>query len=82
MGNFFRTLLGNQILVCGACGWAVAQIMKTIIYALVNHEMKWERMVGDGGMPSGHSATVSAMATASGIVYGVQSFANAHRCPS
>ena len=45
MGNFFRTLLGNQILVCGACGWAVAQIMKTIIYALVNHEIDRKSVV-------------------------------------
>lgn len=74
MGSFFRSILNNKILICGACGWATAQIMKTIIYALVNRELRWERMVGDGGMPSGHSATVSAMATASGIIYGVESF--------
>ena len=58
----------------------MAQILKTMIYALVNHEVKWERMVGDGGMPSGHSATVSAMATASGVVYGIQSFEFAIAC--
>lgn len=74
MGNFFNALWSNQILVCGVSGWAVAQVMKTCIYALINHELRWERLVGDGGMPSGHSATVSAMATASGILYGVQSF--------
>ena len=74
MGNFFRALLNNKMLVCGVSGWAVAQILKTCIYALVNHEIRWERMVGDGGMPSGHSARVSAMATASGILYGIQSF--------
>ena len=51
-----------------------------MIYALVNHEVKWERMVGDGGMPSGHSATVSAMATASGVIYGIQSFEFAIAC--
>ncbi len=80
MVNFFRALLSNKILVCGTCGWAVAQILKTMIYALVNHEVKWERMVGDGGMPSGHSATVSAMATASGVIYGIQSFEFAIAC--
>ena len=74
MVNFIKPLCSNQILACGISGWAVAQILKTCIYALVNHELRWERMVGDGGMPSGHSATVSAMATASGILYGVQSF--------
>ena len=80
MVNVFRALLSNKILVCGTCGWAVAQILKTMIYALVNHEVKWERMVGDGGMPSGHSATVSAMATASGVIYGIQSFEFAIAC--
>ena len=74
MGNFFKALWSNQILVCGVSGWAVAQVLKTCIYALINHELRWERLVGDGGMPSGHSATVSAMATASGIMYGAQSF--------
>lgn len=74
MGNFFNALWSNQILVCGVSGWAVAQVLKTCIYALINHELRWERLVGDGGMPSGHSATVSAMATASGILYGAQSF--------
>lgn len=80
MGNFFRALLSNKVLVCGVCGWAVAQVAKTAIYTLVNHEVRWERIVGDGGMPSGHSATVSAMATASGILYGVQSFEFAIAC--
>ena len=80
MGNFFRAILNNKILVCGVSGWAVAQVLKTIIYALVNRELRWERMVGDGGMPSGHSATVSAMATASGIIYGAQSFEFAIAC--
>lgn len=80
MKYFFRALLSNRILVCGVSGWAVAQVLKTCIYALVNHEVRWERMIGDGGMPSGHSATVSAMATASGILYGVQSFEFAIAC--
>ena len=53
MGNFFRAILNNKILVCGVSGWAVAQVLKTIIYALVNRELRWERMVGDGGMPLG-----------------------------
>ena len=62
MGKILTGLLNNKVLVCGVSGWAVAQVLKTVIYVLVHHEMRWERMVGDGGMPSGHSATVSAMA--------------------
>ena len=74
MRSFWTALVSNKILVCGVYGWAMAQVLKTIIYALVNKEIRWERMVGDGGMPSGHSATVSAMASASGFLYGLQSF--------
>ena len=74
MRSFFFFFVSNKILVCGVYGWAMAQVLKTIIYALVNKEIRWERMVGDGGMPSGHSATVSAMASASGFLYGLQSF--------
>lgn len=80
MEKFLTALLNNKVLVCGVCGWAVAQVMKTVIYALVHREIRWERMVGDGGMPSGHSATVSAMAAASGIIYGFETFEFAVSC--
>jgi hypothetical protein len=45
-----------------------------IIHSVINHTLDWERLVGDGGMPSAHSATVSAMAGTCAIVYGVGSF--------
>lgn len=80
MGDFLAALLSNRILICGVSGWAVAQILKTIIYALVNREIRWERMFGDGGMPSGHSATVSAMAAAAGLLYGFDTFEFAISC--
>lgn len=80
MGNFLTALLNNKVLVCGISGWAVAQVMKTTIYALIHREIRWERMVGDGGMPSGHSATVSAMATAAGFIYGFETFEFAISC--
>ena len=73
-------LLRNHILICGACAWAVAQVLKTIIYGLVHKEIRCERMFGDGGMPSGHSATVSAMATAAGMRYGLDTFEFAITC--
>lgn len=80
MGGFLTSLLNNKVLVCGVSGWAVAQVMKTVIYALIHREIRWERMIGDGGMPSGHSATVSAMAASAGILYGFQSFEFAISC--
>lgn len=80
MRDFAMALLSNKILICGAAGWAVAQVLKMIIYALINKELCWERIVGDGGMPSGHSATVSAMACASGLFYGFETFEFAVTC--
>lgn len=80
MNNFVTALLNNKVLVCGAAGWAVAQVLKTIIYALVHREFCLERIVGDGGMPSGHSATVSAMAAAAGLLYGFETFEFAITC--
>lgn len=80
MAGFITALFRNKVLICGVAGWAVAQVMKTIIYAILHREIRWERMVGDGGMPSGHSATVSAMASSSGLLYGFDSFEFAVTC--
>lgn len=66
-------ILHNKVLVIGACTWMVAQVVKTIIYVIVNKELRWERLVGDGGMPSCHSATVTAVAITTGIMYGFDS---------
>ncbi len=56
------------------CGWFVAQFLKTLIYMWFNRKFVAERMVGGGGMPSSHSATVCALATAAGMEYGGGSF--------
>ena len=72
---FLQGLIHNPVLVAGVMGWFVAQIAKTIIHLLLTKKLVWERMVGSGGMPSSHSATVCALATAAGIQYGSESFA-------
>ena len=41
---------------------------------MITREFVWERMIGSGGMPSSHSATVCALATAAGMKYGGGSF--------
>ena len=63
-------LLNNQILVNSLLAWAAAQIIKTILYAAVHRQIDLHRLFGDGGMPSGHSATVTAMATTAALEYG------------
>lgn len=66
-------LLHNQILLCALCAWGLAQLIKTVLYAILNHELDWGRLMGDGGMPSGHSATVTALAIRTGIETGFSS---------
>ena len=66
-------LLNNQILVNSLLAWAAAQIIKAILYAAVHRQIDLHRLFGDGGMPSGHSATVTAMATTAGLEYGLES---------
>ena len=72
--DFFRGLLANEIFISAALGWFIAQILKTIIHLALTKEFVLERMVGNGGMPSSHSATVCALATATGLHYGFGGF--------
>ena len=69
-----QELFSNRVLLSGLIGWGAAQVLKTIIYALMHHTLDLTRIFGDGGMPSGHSATVSSLATAAALVYGLGSF--------
>ena len=67
-------MLGNQVLVSAVMGWVVAQFLKTLIDFALNKSFNAERLVGSGGMPSSHSATVCGMTTAAMLKYGVGSF--------
>ena len=67
-------LLANKLLIAAVWGWFVAQVLKTIIYIIINKSFDPERLTGDGGMPSSHSATVMAVVTGSYLLYGPSSF--------
>ena len=72
--DFFTELLDNQIFFSAILGWFVAQVLKTLIHMIINKKFVAERMVGSGGMPSSHSSTVCALATAAGMKYGGGSY--------
>lgn len=67
-------MLGNQVLISALTGWVAAQFLKTLIDCALNKSFNVERMVGSGGMPSSHSATVCGMTTATLLKYGTDSF--------
>lgn len=64
---------GNNIIIITLLSWFIAQIAKVIVNAIVNRKWSLERLIGDGGMPSCHSATVCSAATACGWIYGFDS---------
>ena len=72
--SIFSQLLKNQVFSCSAAGWFIAQLLKTIIDTWSTGSFKMERLYGNGGMPSSHSATVCALVTSAAYVYGFSSF--------
>ena len=72
--NFWTSLLHNFPLVCAGTGWIVAQIIKvfTGIFKLRKFSIV-ALLFGNGGMPSSHSASVTALAIACGFAYGFDS---------
>lgn len=67
-------LITNPFMITGVSSWFIAQVLKTIIHLIINKKLDLGRMVGDGGMPSGHSATVTSVATLAALVFGPGSF--------
>ena len=67
-------LITNRFFIVSVSSWFVAQFLKTVLYAIENKKWDWSRLFGDGGMPSGHSATVSSLAMLSALTFGFGSF--------
>ena len=70
----FLEFIYNPFLIAGLSAWLIAQVAKLIIHTIINKKFDISRLFGDGGMPSGHSAMVSSLATFSAITCGITSF--------
>ena len=68
--GWLADLITNPFLLTGVSSWFVAQVLKTILHCIIYKKLDFQRMYGDGGMPSGHSATVSSLATICGLSFG------------
>ena len=68
--SFFQEFISNRIFIAAATGWLVAQVLKTMIHLILTKDFVAERLVGSGGMPSSHSATVCALVTATCYEFG------------
>ena len=68
------SIFKNPFAVTALSSWGIAQILKVFIHLIVVKKFELSRLFGDGGMPSGHSATVSSLATITGLMCGFGSF--------
>lgn len=80
MNAFFQELLSNKVFIAAALGWTVAQVLKTLIHMFFTKKFVAERLVGSGGMPSSHSATVCALSVSTAFECGVGSVEFALAC--
>lgn len=60
--DILKELIANYILITPILAWLVSQLFKFVIHSAVERRLCFERLYGDGGLPSGHSATVTALA--------------------
>ena len=72
--DWLKSLLTNPFLITGISSWLVAQVLKMIINAVINKSFSLGWLFSDGGMPSGHSATVSSLAVFTLLQRGPDSF--------
>ena len=63
-------ILDNQVLLIALCSSLTAQILKLFIELAQFRQLRFKIMFETGGMPSSHSALVSALATGIGLTQG------------
>ena len=68
-------IITNKILIIPICSWAIAQLLKVIVILIRKKPLHLHHLVGSGGMPSSHSALVSALATSVALIQGLGSVA-------
>ena len=72
--QFFTDLFTNYHLMAVVFGWLIAQILKVFTGVFRQREFSLRAMFfGNGGMPSSHTAAVSALMTAVAVTEGVNS---------
>ncbi len=67
MTNSFSTISENISIWVAVLAWLLAQSIKFVRHALLHRELDFRFFVSTGGMPSAHSAAVTAMATSIGM---------------
>lgn len=65
-----QQLLSNTPLIAAIIASMAAQVLKVVIVLITERRVAFDRLLETGGMPSSHSAAVSALATSVGFAQG------------
>ncbi len=71
--NFVTGFFSNYVLVCALIGWFGAQFIKCVRYVAKHKSFSFAVIMSSGGMPSSHSATVSALVVSAAKLCGTSS---------
>ncbi len=85
MKELLKNILLNQCLVAAALSWFIAQLIKIIVELSKRTKFRTRdfilrALVGTGGMPSSHTATVTAVTVGIAFEHGVTSSIFAFAC--
>jgi uncharacterized protein len=64
------TLAANRPLMSALTAWFVAQVLKTLVFAILERQVNWRKMVETGGLPSAHAALVVGLTAGIGLTDG------------
>ena len=68
-------LLENKALIAAILAWFIAQVIKVVLTLVEERRLDFGKMISSGGMPSSHSALITAMTAAVGKTAGLDSMA-------
>jgi acid phosphatase family membrane protein YuiD len=68
-----QELLLNKALASAILGWFIAQTMKALVLTIKQKKFRFDLYSLPGGFPSSHSASVAGLATAVGMISGLDS---------
>jgi acid phosphatase family membrane protein YuiD len=70
MNIFSNLIFSNDVFWTVASAWLAASLLKVVFYSIQKKKINFRRLIGNGGMPSTHSASVVSLAAAVGYKEG------------
>jgi acid phosphatase family membrane protein YuiD len=71
--NALIAFITNRGVWIPLAAWFAAQFLKVIINLIRHRKLQWAYMYSPGGMPSAHTAVMTALSTTMAVLYGLSS---------